>query len=236
MTHTAIVAGVGPGLGASIVRRFTAEGCSVGMFARSPDFVEELAADLEDAPGEAIAVPTDVTDEAQVAEGFEAVREAFGPVDVLVVNASAASWNGLLDASVESFERAFRVNGTGALLCSQEAVSDMLEGDGGTVIFTGATSALRGRGGAIGFSAAKFAARGMAESMARELGPEGIHVAHVVVDGQIANPRSIDREPDRDAGEFLDPDAIAENYWHLIEQERSAWTLELDLRPHVEKF
>ena len=236
MTHTAVVAGVGPGLGASLVRTFVGEGCSVGMFARSPDFVEELAADLEDAPGEALPIPTDVTDEAQVADGFETVRRAFGPVDVLVFNASAASWDGLLEASVESFERAFSVNGTGALLCAREAVADMLEGDGGTVIFTGATSALRGRGGAIGFSAAKFAARGMAESMARELGPEGIHVAHVVVDGQIANPRSLEREPDRDRAEFLDPDAIAENYWHLVEQDRSAWTLELDLRPHVEAF
>ena len=236
MTHTAVVSGVGPGLGASLVGKFAAEGCSVGMFARSPEYVEELEADLADAPGEVLAVPTDVSDEAQVREGFERVREAFGPVDVLVNNASGGSWKGLLDVSTEEFERALRVTGTGALVCSQEAVSDMLDGDGGTVIFTGATSAVRGRDGAIGFSAAKFAARGMAESMARELGPEGIHVAHVVVDGQIANPRTLERESDRGEETFLEPDDMAESYWHLIEQERSSWTLELDLRPHVEEF
>lgn len=243
MTHTAVVAGVGPGLGESLVRRFVAEGCSVGMFARSGETIEELEANLAadvddeaDASGEALAVPTDVTDESQVREGFERVREAFGPVDVLVNNASAGSWKGLLDASSEEFARPFEVNGLGAFHCSREAVSDMLANDGGTVIFTGATSAIRGRGGAIGFSAAKFAARGMAESMARELGPEGIHVAHVVVDGQIANPRTLERAADRDEETFVAPDAMAESYWHLVEQDRSAWTLELDLRPHVEEF
>jgi len=103
-------------------------------------------------------------------------------------------------------------------------------------LFTGATSATRGRGGAIGFSAAKFAVRGMAESMARELGPDGIHVAHVVIDGQIETPQVREAYSDRDSENFLDPDAIAASYWHLVEQDRSAWTLELDVRPHVEEF
>jgi len=236
MTHTAVIAGVGPGLGASLARRFVAEGCSVGLFARSDAFIDELAAELDDGPGEALAVPTDVTDEDAVAAGFERVREAFGPVDVLVNNASGAAWNGLLECTTEEFRGAFEVGGVGAFLCAREAVSDMVDGDGGTVIFTGATSALRGRGGAVAFSAAKFAARGMAESMAREFGSEGVHAAHVVVDGQIGNPRTLSRYPDRDPETFLDPDAIAESYWDLIRQDRSAWTLELDLRPHVESF
>ncbi|MDS0475462.1 SDR family NAD(P)-dependent oxidoreductase [Natrinema sp. 1APR25-10V2] len=233
MTHTAVIAGVGPGLGASLARKFVDEGCQVGLFARSDDYLEELSADLGD---DAVAVPTDVTDPAQVEAGFEAVRDAFGPVDVLVNHASGGSWSGLRDISLEEFERAWRTSAYGALLCSREAVDDMLAGDGGTVVFTGATSAVRGRGGAIGFSAAKFAVRGMAESMARELGPEGIHVAHVVIDGGIATPSVRESQPDRDEDEFLDPDAIADSYWHLVEQDRSAWTLELDLRPHVEEF
>ena len=236
MARTAVIAGVGPGLGAALARKFADEGCSVGLFARSSDCIEELADDLESSPGRALAVPTDVTDEAQVRRGFEAVREAFGPVDVYVHNAASAPWDGLLDCAPEDFDRALGVNGRGALLGAREAVSDMLVGDGGTVIFTGATSALRGRDGAIAFSAAKFAARGMAESMARELGPDGVHVAHVVVDGQIANPRTLEANPERGEETFLDPDAIAESYWHLVEQDRSAWTLELDLRPHVESF
>ena len=235
MARTAVVAGAGPGLGASLARKFASEGCEVALFARSDDYVESLAAELPD-PGTGLAVPTDLTDVDAVREGFERVREELGPVDVLVNHASAGSWTGLLDTSVEAFERAWQVNGRGAFVCSQEAVGDMLANDGGTVIFTGATSAVRGRGGAIGFSSAKFGARGMAEDMARELGPEGVHVAHVVVDGQVLTPAARESMGDRDEAEYLDPDAIAETYWHLVEQDRSAWTLELDLRPHVESF
>jgi NAD(P)-dependent dehydrogenase (short-subunit alcohol dehydrogenase family) len=109
-------------------------------------------------------------------------------------------------------------------------------GGGGTIIFTGATSAVRGRGGAVGFSSAKFAVRGLAESMARELGPQGVHVAHVVIDGMIDTQRVRERFPDAGDDELLDPDEIAESYLHLVEQDRSSWTLELDLRPHVEEF
>ncbi|SDE93162.1 SDR family NAD(P)-dependent oxidoreductase [Halorientalis regularis] len=232
MARTAVIAGVGPGLGESIARRFAAEGCRVGLFARSESYLDDLAAELDETAGAGLAVPTDLTDPAAIADGFAAVREAFGPVDVLVNHASAASWDGLTDISAESLDRALAVGPKAALHCSQEAVPDMLDGDGGTVIFTGATTSVRGREGAVGFSAAKFACRGMAESMARELGPEGIHVAHVVLDGMIRPP---DAEVENDA-DSLDPDAIADSYWHLVEQDESAWTLELDLRPHVEAF
>ncbi|QCC59596.1 SDR family NAD(P)-dependent oxidoreductase [Natrinema thermotolerans] len=230
MTRTAVIAGVGPGLGASLARKFVDEGCRVGLFARSDDSLEALATELGD---DALAVPTDITDPEAVAAGFDAVREAFGPVDVLINHASGGSWKGLREISPDEFERAWRVSVHGALLCSQAAVDDMLAGDGGTIVFTGATSAVRGRDGAIGFSAAKFAVRGMAESMARELGPEGIHVAHVVIDGGIRPPEMDDAA---EASGYLDPDAIADSYWHLVTQDRSAWTLELDLRPHVEAF
>jgi len=233
MERTAVIAGVGPGLGESLARKFVDEGCRVGLFARSAESLEALSADLG---GDALAVPTDITDPDQVAAGFERVRDAFGPVDVLVNHASGGAWQGLRAISPEAFEAAWRVSAFGSLLCSQEAVPDMVAGDGGTVIFTGATSALRGRDGAIGFSAAKFAVRGMAESMARELGPEGVHVAHVVIDGQIQTPGVEETYPDRDEETFLDPDAIADSYWHLVEQDRSSWTLELDVRPHVEEF
>jgi NAD(P)-dependent dehydrogenase (short-subunit alcohol dehydrogenase family) len=229
MARTAVVAGVGPGLGASLARRFADEGCDVGLFARSPGFIDELADELGD---RALAVPTDVTDPEAVERGFARVREELGPVDVLVNHAASAVWKGARDISRREFERALEVGATGGLLCSQAALEDM--DDGGTIVFTGATSAVRGRDGALGFSAAKFAVRGMAGSMARELGPEGVHVAHVVVDGQILRP-GMDTG-DRDESEFLDPDAVADAYWHLVEQDRSAWTLELDLRPHVEAF
>ena len=229
MARTAVVAGVGPGLGASVARKLHAEGCSVALLARSTDFTADLATELGDG---AVALECDISDEAAVAEAFETVRSVLGSVDVLVNNASAASWDGLVACSTDSFDRALDVGARGAFLCAQEAVSDMLAGDGGTVIFTGATTSVRGREGAVGFSAAKFAARGLAESMARELGPEGVHVAHAVIDGGILPPDQDVENPE----EYLDPDAIAESYWHLVEQERSAWTLELDLRPHVEEF
>ncbi|MFB6081632.1 MAG: SDR family NAD(P)-dependent oxidoreductase [Halanaeroarchaeum sp.] len=218
MTRTVVIAGVGPGLGESLARRFAAEGCRVALFARSAEYIEGLADELPD-PGEGVAVQTDLTDVEAVRDGFDVVREEFGPVDVLVNHASAASWSGLMDSTVAEFERAWAVNGRGAFVCSQEAVEDMLASGGGTVIFTGATSAVRSLGGTIGFTAAKFAARGMAMDMAQEYGPEGIHVAHVVIDGQIDGPGVRDRYPDREDETFLDPDELAATYWHLVERD-----------------
>jgi NAD(P)-dependent dehydrogenase (short-subunit alcohol dehydrogenase family) len=232
MSRTAVIAGVGPGLGESLARTFVDEGCQVGLFARSQSYLESLSADLGD---DALGVQTDITDPDEVAAGFERIREAFGPVDVLVNHASGGAWKGTQEITHEEFRHALAVGPAGGLACSQAAVDDMLAGDGGTIIFTGATSAVRGRDGAVGFSAAKFAVRGMAESMARELGPEGIHVAHVVIDGQVLPPNGAETT-DNDAESYLDPDEIAQSYWHLVEQDRSAWTLELDLRPHVEAF
>ena len=231
MARTAVIAGVGPGLGASIARKFVAEGCAVGLFARSSGFIEDLEAELEET-GNALAVPTDVTDSEQVAAGFETVREELGPVDVLVNHASGGAWKNLTELSTGEVDRALSVGVRGGFLCSQEAVADMLDSDGGTVIFTGATSSVRGNGGALAFSAAKFGVRGMAESMARNLGPQGVHVAHVVIDGGIRPPNREVENPE----EYLDPDAIAESYWHLVEQDESVWTLELDVRPHTEEF
>jgi NAD(P)-dependent dehydrogenase (short-subunit alcohol dehydrogenase family) len=218
MTRTAVIAGVGPGLGESLARTFAAEGCRVALFARSAEYIEALADDLPE-PGEGLAVPTDLTDVEAVRSGFDAVRDAFGLVDVVINHASAASWTGLMDTSVAEFERSWAVNGRGAFVCTQEAVGDMLETGGGTVVFTGATSAVRSLGGAIGFTAAKFAARGMAMDVAQEFGPEGIHVAHVVIDGQIDSPDVRERDPDRDEETLLDPDEIAETYWHLVERD-----------------
>jgi NAD(P)-dependent dehydrogenase (short-subunit alcohol dehydrogenase family) len=218
MSRTAVIAGVGPGLGESLARKFAEEGCQVALFARSEAFIADLADDLPDS-GEGLAVQTDISDVDQIRDGFETVRDAFGPVDVLVNHASAAKWEGLLDLSVAEFEESWAVNGRGAFVCSQEAVGDMVENGGGTVIFTGATSSVRSLGGTIGFTAAKFAARGMAMDIAQEFGPEGVHVAHVVLDGQIDGPNTHQRDPGRDQDTFLDPDRMAETYWHLVEQD-----------------
>lgn len=197
------------------------------------DYPEELTGNLGD---DTMTVPTDITDSEQVEAGFQEVREVFGPVEILVNYTSGGAWKGLRSIFAAEFEQAFRVSAGGALLCSQAAVEDMLMEGGGTIIFTGATSAVRGRDGAIGFSAAKFVVRGMARSMASELGPEGIHVAFVVIDGQINTPQVQATDGDRDEETRLDLDVIAEPYWHLVTQDRSSWTLELDVRPHIEEF
>ncbi|WP_136600673.1 SDR family NAD(P)-dependent oxidoreductase [Salinigranum halophilum] len=231
MTHTVVIAGVGPGLGESLARRFVEEGCRVALLARTASYVEGLADDFGDG---VVAVPTDLTAPNEVESAFETVRTELGPVDVLVNHASGGSWKCVREVSLDEFEHAWQVGARAGLQCSQEALDDMLGegGTGGTIVFTGATSSVRGRGGAAAFSSAKFAVRGLAESMAREFGPQGVHVAHVVIDGGILPPGQEVEQPE----EYLDPDAVADSYWHLVEQDRSAWTLELDLRPHVEEF
>ena len=228
----AVVAGVGSGLGASLVRRFAREGCRVAMLARSADYLGQLAAeiDAEHGPGTSLALPCDLASPEQIEAAFEQVRAELGPTNLLVNHASGGGGSrggGLLELEPRDFERAWRVGVYGALLCSREAAKDMLAPGriGGAILFTGATSSVRGTG--IAFSSAKFASRGLAQSLARELWPQGIHVAHIVVDGGIADLTEgrVDDDP------LLNPDAMAAIYWQLACQEPTAWTLELDLRP-----
>jgi len=231
--RVAIVAGVGPGLGAALVRKLVQEGCRVGMFARSPEFVGKLAAELG---ADALAVPTDISDARQVAAGFRNVRQQLGAVEILIAHASGSVGEGLMKTTPDQFERSWRVAVFGAFLCAREAVPGMLEGGAGAIIFTGATSSVRGRGGAVAFSSAKFAVRGLAQSLAVELWPRGIHVAHIIIDGIIDTPK-VRRTYKPSANEpLLKPEAIADSYWNLIQQDRSAWSLEVDLRPYNEAF
>jgi NAD(P)-dependent dehydrogenase (short-subunit alcohol dehydrogenase family) len=229
----AIVGGVGPGLGAALVRKLAQEGYRVGMFARPRKFIGKLAAELGP---ELLAVPTDISDAKQVAAGFGKVREKLGPVEILIAHASGSLGGHLEKTSPEEFERSWRTAVFGAFLCAREALPDMLKRGAGAIIFTGATSSVRGRGGAVAFSSAKFAVHGLAQSLAVELWPKGIHVAHVIIDGVIETPK-VRRSYKPSAKEpFLQPEAIADAYWNLIRQDRSAWSLEIDLRPHKEAF
>jgi NAD(P)-dependent dehydrogenase (short-subunit alcohol dehydrogenase family) len=231
--RVAVVAGVGPGLRGALVCKLVEEGCRVGMFARSPDFIGKLAIELGT---HTLAVPTDVSDAKQVAAGFGKVRQQLGPVEILIAHASGSVGEGVMKTTADQFEQSWRVAVLGAFLCAREAVPDMLKNKGGAIIFTGATSSVRGRGGAVSFSSAKFAVRGLAQSLAVELWPRGIHVAHVIIDGVIDTPgvrktyKPSAKEP------LLKPEAIADAYWSLIQQERSAWTLEIDLRHNREAF
>ena len=233
MSRTAVVTGVGSGLGAALVRKLVQEGCNVGMFARSEAYLTQLGSELGK---KALAVPTDITQPEQVSSGFKKVREVFGPIDILINHAGNATWAGLMELNSDQFGQAWRVGPFASFLACKEAVPDMLKQGGGAILFSGATSSIRGRGGAVAFSSAKFGVRGLAESLARELWPKGIHVAHVIIDGGIASPSETILSPTDPNEPLLDPNAMAQSYWNLILQDRSAWTLEIDLRPHQEEF
>ncbi len=233
MNGVALVVGVGPGLGGAIARRFAREGFRVALLARSSSFIDELARELSPAGKGAMAVVGDASEPEQLSRAIKNVRAELGPISVLVHNASASSGDGLLGTSAAEFEATWRIAALGAFVCARETAPDMIAAGTGAIIFTGATSSVRG-GGWLAFSSAKFALRGLAQSLARELWPRGIHVAHVIVDGLIG-PR--DSAPNESSAEpMLDPDRMADAYFQLTQQDRSAWSLELDLRPHRERF
>ena len=230
MARTTVVAGVGPGLGAALVRKFSEAGGKVALLARSEDGLRSLTNELKDR--RLLSLPTDLAEPAEIARAFAKTREELGPVDVLVCHASASSWQGIEELTAANFERAWRVTVLDAFLCCKEVAADMIARGRGVILFTGATSAIRGRKGALDFSSAKFGLRGFADSLARELWPKGIHVAHIIIDGEIGEANAAEKPGDPK----LDPDAIAESYWTLAQQPRSAWSFELDLRPNREEF
>jgi NAD(P)-dependent dehydrogenase (short-subunit alcohol dehydrogenase family) len=227
-----VVAGVGPGNGAALSRRFAAGGYRVAMLARSADRLEGLASEI----AAARSYPVDLTDRAAVESTFAAIRAQLGPVDVLVHNAAAGAREEFLDLAPETLERTFKVNVLSLLHCGQLAARDMLERGRGAIVVTGNTAARRGMPAFAGFAPTKAAQRILAESMARSLGPKGIHVAYVVIDAVIDLPWTRKRMPQAPDEFFAQPTAIAETVWHLAHQDRSAWSFEVDLRPFGEKW
>ena len=236
MSQTAVIAGVGPGLGAAIARKFANEGCNLALLSRSSPYIINLSNRLEEDGISVLPIPTDITDSAMVEASFDQIREEIGAPDILVNHAGNAAWGNLSELSPEAFENAWRVCTLGAFLCVKQVVPDMIEKGSGTILFSGATSAVRGRAGAIAFSSAKYAMRGLASSLAREVGPQGLHVAHIIIDGVINTPSLRERYQLEEGEPLLEPDAIADTYWALVQQERSAWSFEVDVRPHNEEF
>jgi NAD(P)-dependent dehydrogenase (short-subunit alcohol dehydrogenase family) len=232
----AAILGIGPGLGAAVARRFAREGYTVALMARREESLAPMREEIEDEGGNALPVPADATDPASVASAFRRVRGELGDPEVFVYNAGAFKMGGILDLSPEEFDACFKANCAGAFYAAQQVLPAMVEAGRGTVLFTGATAALRGSARFSALAVGKFGLRALAQSMAREFGPQGIHVSHVVIDGQIDTPRVREMSPGREEHTMLSPDAIAETYWQLHSQDCSAWTLELDLRPSVERF
>ena len=232
--QTAIVTGVGPGLGWALVKRFAAAGMQVAMAARNH---EKLAALLESEPlAKVRAYECDVAERASVERLFADVARDLGEPDLVVFNAGAFQRGGILDIEPADLERCWRVGCLGGFHVGQEAARSMLNREQGTIIFTGATASLRGSAGFASLAVPKFGLRALAQSMARELALKGIHVAHAIIDGQIASDRYSHLADERGPDSLLSPDAIAESYFQLHLQHRSSWTFELDLRPWVERF
>jgi NAD(P)-dependent dehydrogenase (short-subunit alcohol dehydrogenase family) len=231
----AVVLGVGPGLGAALVRRF-AQGYAVAINARSAEYLRSLAGEIRAAGGQVFEVPADVGDRAQVEVAFKSIRERLGPPEVLLYNAGSGTWGTVTEITPEQYEKAWRVNAYGAFLSAKEVAPDMMARGRGVMLFTGATAGMKAGPKSVAFGPAKFALRGLAQSLARDLGPKGIHVAWVNVDGVIDIPGRRERFPQFKDEDLLKPEAIAETYWHLAHQDRSAWTMELEVRPFKEKF
>jgi NAD(P)-dependent dehydrogenase (short-subunit alcohol dehydrogenase family) len=231
----AVVTGVGPGLGAALVRRFAKE-YKVAMVARSGDYLKSLAAEVEASGGHALAVPADVGNRAQLERAFKEIRDRLGDSQVLLYNAGSGTWGTVLEISPEQFEASWRVNAYGAFVAAKEVAGPMIEIGHGVMLFTGATAGIKAGPKSVAFGPAKFAMRGLAQALARDLGPKGIHVAWINVDGIIDLPRLRERLPNVKDEDLLKPDAIAETYWHLAHQDQSAWTMELEVRPFKEKF
>jgi NAD(P)-dependent dehydrogenase (short-subunit alcohol dehydrogenase family) len=237
-----VVIGAGPGLGAAVARRFAREGHALALIARRAETLDEARRGVAEASAAgaparpALCIAADATDAASVSAALRRVRDELGEPGVLVYNAGAFQPGSVVDVTPETFERSWRANCLGAFLSARELLPAMIQRGRGTVLLTGATASLRGAANFACLAVGKFGLRALAQSMARELGPKGVHVAHVIVDGMIDTARVRGMVPGRSDDAFLSPDAIAEVYWQLHAQPKSAWTLELDVRPAVEKF
>ena len=232
----AFIIGVGPGLGLALARCFTGAGMHTGIAARSEERLQAMRRQISASNCRVTTYACDVTDEGNVTEVFGQLQNDLGVPDLVVYNAGAYQPARVVDIDTADFERCWRVGCLGGFLCGREAARIMLKAGHGTILFTGATASLRGGAGFANLAVGKFGLRALSQSMARELGPENIHVAHVIIDGQIMSERHAGLVGTRPEDGLLEPDAIAVNYLQLHEQHRSAWTQELDLRPWVEKF
>lgn len=227
-----VIAGVGPGNGMAFSQKFAAKGYRVAMLARSRERLAAYETQVANSTGYAV----DLTDPRMVQRAFTQIRADLGTVDVLVHNAGSLLAQQFIDTDLEDFEEQWRRNTFSFILCAREAVADMREAGAGTVIVIGATASVRGGSNFAAFASSKAAQRSLAQSMARSLGPRNIHVAHVIVDGVIDTPRTRQFLPDEPDEFFLKSEHIAEAVYALSQQNRSAWTFEIDLRPFGEAW
>jgi NAD(P)-dependent dehydrogenase (short-subunit alcohol dehydrogenase family) len=240
MTKSILVVGAGDATGGAIARRFAREGYVACVTRRHVEKLAPLVAAIEGAGGTARAFGSDARKEEDVVSLVDAIEREVGPIEVAVYNIGANVNFPIRETTARVFFKVWEMACFGGFLMGREVAKRMVPRGHGTILFTGASASLRGRSGFAAFSSGKHALRAVAQSMARELGPAGIHVGHIVIDGAIDTAWIRENFPDRAALKsqdgILDPDAIAENYWMLHGQPRSAWTHELDLRPWMESW
>ncbi len=229
--ETALVVGAGSGLSASLARLFAKEGMRVALAARDTAKLASLVKETG-----AFAIACDAAEAEQVEAMFAALEAKWGVPDLVVYNAGYRARGPLVSLDPKEVERTIRVTGYAGFLVAQCAARRMLARGSGAILFTGASASVKGYAESAPFAMGKFALRGLAQSMARELAPKGIHIAHFVIDGGIARGASDSRAGERGADGMLLPDEIAKNYLHVYRQHRSAWTWEIELRPWVERF
>jgi NAD(P)-dependent dehydrogenase (short-subunit alcohol dehydrogenase family) len=225
---SALIVGAGSGLSASLARAFAQAGMKVALASRSIDKLADLARETK-----AKTFACDATNKADVDSLFAAL-DAEGSTDVVIYNASYRTRGPLLELDPGDVEKSIQVSAFGGFLVAQAAVRRMLPNGHGAILFTGASASVKGYAQSVPFAMGKFALRGLAQSMARELAPQGLHIGHFVIDGGIRSARRA--EPSDKPDSLLDPDAIAQSYLHVLNQPRSAWTWEIELRPWIEKF
>ena len=235
-----LVVGAGDATGGAIARRFAREGYIACVTRRHADKLEPLVAAIEGAGGKARAFGSDARKEEEVIALVDTIEREVGPIDVAVYNIGANVNFPIRETTSRVFFKVWEMACFGGFLMGREVAKHMVPRGRGSILFTGASASVRGRSGFSAFASAKHGLRAVAQSMARELGPAGIHVAHIVIDGAIDTAWIRENFPERAALKvqdgILDPDAIAENYWQLHAQSRSAWTHELDLRPWIEAW
>ena len=220
-SESALIVGAGSGLSASLARLLAKDGFRVALAARNPGKLSGLSKETG-----ALALACDATDPVQVEAAFAAVEKKWGVPDLVVYNASYRARGALIDLDPGEVRKTMEVSAYGGFLVAQAAAKRMLARGSGAIFFTGASASVKGYAGSAPFAMGKFALRGLAQSMARELSPQGLHIAHFVIDGRIQ----------KGDDSTLDPDEIARTYLHAYRQQRSAWSWEIELRPWVEKF
>lgn len=230
--RVAVVAGVGPGNGKALAKRFAQAGYMVAMLGRDRARLDVLAAEIDGA----CAYACDVGNTASVAHAFASIRSELGEVDSLLYNAGSGVFADIEEITPDQFEASWRVNALGGLLCSQQVIPAMVAAERGSIVFIGATASRRGGIKTAAFAPAKAAQRSLAEAMAKALWPKGIHVAVVILDGMVDTPEARKMAPNRPVDGFVAPTALAETAWMLTEQNRQAWSFEVEARPSSEPW